>query len=134
MMLHPIHLPVCERNMDNSKRRMDQKRSIWNVNYRKIVRIPYTAQMTNKRAQELAKKTRFLKLEIKQRKIRYFGRIIKADKLPKALLTGKVEEGKRRRGRPRRRWAYDTEQWTQKSMENCTRGLKQRTEVVTTHW
>ena len=57
--------------------------------------------MTNKRVLELAKKNRSPKLEMKKRKIRYFGHIIRADKIQKALLTGKVE-GKRGKGRPRR--------------------------------
>ena len=74
--------------------------------------------MTNKRALELAKTNRSLKLEIKQRKLRYFGHIIRADKIQKVLLTGKVE-GKRGRGRRRRTWANDIEQRTQRSMNNC---------------
>ena len=49
--------------------------------YRKISRIPYTAHMTNERVLELAKTNRSLKLEIKQGKIRYFGHIIRADKI-----------------------------------------------------
>ena len=93
--------------------------------YRKILRIPYTAHMTNKRVLELAKTNRSPKLEIKQRKIRYFGHIIIADKTHKALLTGKVE-GKRGRGRPRRTWADDIEQWTQRSMNNCMRDAYNR--------
>ena len=88
--------------------------------YRKISRIPYTAHMTNERVLELAKTNRSLKLEIKQRKIRYFGQIIRADKIQKALLTGKVE-GKRGRGRSRRTWANDIKQWMQRSMNNCMR-------------
>ena len=64
--------------------------------YRKVLRIPYTANMTNKQVLGSAKTTRSLKMEIKQRKIRYFGHIIREDELQKALLTGKVE-GKRGR-------------------------------------
>ena len=85
-----------------------------------MLRIPYTEHMTKKRVLELAKTNRSLKLEIKQRKIRYFGHIVRADKIQRALLTGKVE-GKRGRGRPRRAWANDIEQWTERSMKNCLR-------------
>ena len=76
--------------------------------YRKILRIPYTEHMANKTVLEVAKTNRSLKLEIKQRQIRYFGHIIRADKIQKALLTGKVE-GKRGRGQPRRTCANDIE-------------------------
>ena len=58
-------------------------------------------------------------------KIRYFGHIIRADKIQKTLLTGKVE-GKRGRGRPRRTWASDIEQWTQRSMSKCVREAHNR--------
>ena len=44
--------------------------------------------MTNKRVLNLAKTNRSLKLEIKQREIRCFGHIIRADKIQKAMLTG----------------------------------------------
>ena len=93
--------------------------------YRKMLRIPYTAHMTNKTVLHLAKTTRSIKFEIKQRKIRYFGHIIRANKIQKTLLTGKVE-GKRGRGRPRRTWVKDITQWTQRSMTQCVREANNR--------
>ena len=62
-----------------------------------MLRIPYTEHMTNKRVLELTKTNGSLKLEIRQREIRYFWHIVRTDKIQKALLTGKVE-GKRGRG------------------------------------
>ena len=81
--------------------------------------------MTNITVLERAKTTRSLEMKIMQRKVKYFGHIIRADKIQKTLLTGKVE-GKRGRGRPRRTWASDIEQWTQRSMSKCVREAHNR--------
>ena len=47
---------------------------------------------------------------IKYQKVRYFGHVKRYDSLEKSILEGMVE-GKRGRGRPRRKWEDDIEEW-----------------------
>ena len=50
--------------------------------------------------------TRQLVATIKRRKLQYFGHVTRAEKLSALILQGKIE-GRRSRGRPRRRWQHD---------------------------
>ena len=66
--------------------------------YRKMLKVPYTAHMTNEEVlKRVNVKERILKAEIMKRKARYFGHIIRADSLQRQLLEGRVE-GRRKRG------------------------------------
>lgn len=47
---------------------------------------------------------------MKRRKLNYFGHMIRADNLPSFICQG-YGYGKRARGRPRRRWMNDVEEW-----------------------
>ncbi len=58
--------------------------------------------------------------EIKTRKARYFGHIIRGERIQKELMEGKVE-GTRKRGRPRRTWMSDIQEWTQMTYTQCAR-------------
>ena len=51
----------------------------------------------------------------KKQKRSYFGHIKRHSSLEKTVLEGKVE-GKRNRGRPRRRWVDDIKEWLQMSV------------------
>ena len=79
--------------------------------YRKILRIPWTARRTNKSVLEELDMTdcELLNL-IKKQKLAYFGHVCRHDTLEKVCLSGMLE-GKRGRGRPRRRWAQDVSDW-----------------------
>ena len=51
--------------------------------------------------------------------------MIRADKLPAFICQGYVD-GKRSRGRPRRRWMDDVEEWTGMAMVDCVRSARDR--------
>ncbi|GFS11015.1 endonuclease-reverse transcriptase [Elysia marginata] len=79
--------------------------------YRKILRTPWTARRTNQNIlQELGMKERQLLKNIKQQKLKYFGHVVRHNNLEKLCLEGAVE-GRRGRGRPRRRWTQDISDW-----------------------
>ena len=51
---------------------------------------------------------------IKARKLSYFGHLKRHDSLEKHILEARLE-GKRRKGRPTRRWTEDIKKWLQMS-------------------
>ena len=53
---------------------------------------------------------------IKARKLSYFGHLKRHDSLEKHILEARLE-GKRRKGRPTRRWTEDIKEWLQMSPE-----------------
>ena len=73
---------------------------------------------------ELEQACRFL-AEVKRIKLQYFGHVVRADNLCTYVLHG-IVVGKRRRGRPRRRWTDDIKQWTGISVAECIQHAKDR--------
>jgi len=57
--------------------------------------------------------------------VQYFGHVVRADNLCTHVLHRTVA-GKRRRGRPRRRWTDDIKQWTGISVAECVQYAKDR--------
>ena len=79
--------------------------------YRKILRIPWTAKRTNESVlKDLEIEDYELLQKIKKQKLSYFGHVVRHEGLEKLCMEGAVE-GKRGRGRPRRRWAQDIRDW-----------------------
>ena len=76
--------------------------------YRRILRIPFTAKRTNVSVlQEIGNvKEEWLLNFIVSQKLKIIGHIKRHDCLEKDIFEGKIE-GKRGRGRPRRRWTQD---------------------------
>ena len=62
---------------------------------------------------------------VKRRKLQYFGHVVRAQNLCTHILQGFVE-GKRSRGRQRRRWIDDIKGWTSRSAAECTTLAKDR--------
>ena len=59
--------------------------------------------------------------------MKYFGHITRHNTLEKLVLQGKIE-GARRKGRPRRKWTDDIEEWVQtKNINKVTRMAEKRT-------
>ena len=75
--------------------------------YRKILRIPWTAKESN---ENIKKTLNIIEMHtmkaIKKQKLTYFGHVKRHDSLERQIMEGAME-GKRERGRPRRRWAQD---------------------------
>ena len=74
--------------------------------YRRALRISWTAYRTNESVlQEMETERQFV-ATIRKRKLQYFGHIIRAQNLCTNILVGRID-GKRSRGRQRRRWLDD---------------------------
>ena len=75
--------------------------------YRRILRIPW---IEKKKPTEILKELKvgqdWLLNNIKARKLSYFGHLKRHDSLEKHILEARLE-GKRRKGRPTRRWTED---------------------------
>ena len=52
-----------------------------------------------------------LRKSMSERKMRFFGHIVRKNGMEKRLMQGKME-GKRRRGRPATTWFHDLKEWT----------------------
>ena len=67
---------------------------------RRMMRIPWTARITNEEVMRRAGVQRTLIKEIKKRQLYFLGHILRAEGLERECLLGKIE-GKRARGRQR---------------------------------
>jgi hypothetical protein len=93
--------------------------------YRRMLRVSWREFRTNESIlEELQPGQRLLEV-VKKRKLNYFGHMIRADKLPAFICQGYVD-GKRARGRPRRRWRDDVEEWTGMTMVDSVRKARDR--------
>ncbi|GFR63181.1 endonuclease-reverse transcriptase [Elysia marginata] len=85
-----------------------------------VLRIPWTARRTNQNIlQELGTKERQLLKNIKQQKLKYFGHVVRHNNLEKLCLEGAVE-GRRGRGRRRKRWTQDISDWLDFSVREAS--------------
>ena len=64
---------------------------------RRMLRIPWTARMTNERVMELAGVRRELVAEVRKRQLKFLGHVLRHDCLEKDVFLGKIE-GTRGRG------------------------------------
>ena len=71
--------------------------------YRRMFTISWKEMKTNEEVVRLAGPNKSLVNIIKERKIRYYGHLMRHDSLQKKLLEGKIA-GKQGRGRPRKKW------------------------------
>ena len=79
--------------------------------YRKILNVSWREHRTNiSVAKELGIKMGSLLSRIKTQKLKYFGHITRHESLEKSILECNVN-GKRKAGRPRRRWEDDITDW-----------------------
>ena len=95
--------------------------------YRKMLRIPWTAHKTNKEVLAMVKPNRRLSTTLKQRKMAYFGHIIRQNGVQRLVLEGK-HNGKRGRGRPRTMWMDNIKEWTELGYAECVRKAYNREE------
>lgn len=93
--------------------------------YRKILRISWTEHRTNDSVLEELGVGRTLLNIIKRRKLQYFGHVTRAGNITTHILQGTIN-GRRSRGRPRRRWGDDIREWTGLSLAECTHRARDR--------
>ena len=79
--------------------------------YRMILRIPWIEKRKNTEIlKELKVGQDWLLNNINARKLSYFGHLKRHDSLERHILEARLE-GKRRKGRPTRRWTEDIKKW-----------------------
>ena len=97
--------------------------------YRRLLNIPYTAHRTNAAVLEeirsyIGSFDRLLEI-VKRRKMTWYGHVQRAQNLATVTMQGKVN-GRRARGRPRRTWIKDVQDWTNLGMEGLTAAARDR--------
>ena len=95
--------------------------------YRRMLRIQWTAHTTNNEVLEMIKPKRRLMTTIKQRKMAYFGHIIRRNGVQKLILDGR-HNGKRGRGRPRMQRSDNIEDWIEIGYVELVRKAQDRKE------
>ena len=63
---------------------------------------------------------------VQKRKLRWFGHVSRSSGLAKSILQGRVK-GKRKRGRQKKRWVDNINEWTGMDFANSTRAAENRT-------
>ena len=102
--------------------------------YRKILRISWTERKTNASVlEQLGLKAPQLLNLIKKQKLSYFGDIKRHNRLEKLFLEGTCE-GRRGRGRPRKRWTQDIGEWMGVSTVEAGRQAFERGEFRQAVW
>ena len=85
-----------------------------------MLEVSYKDGITNVRIFEMMKEKPRLLLSVNERKLQYFGHLVRASGKQRTLLDGKIG-GKRRKGRQRNTWAKDICSWTGRPYAECVR-------------
>ena len=97
--------------------------------YRRITRIPYTEHRTTeyvwKRVDDICGAHPRLLSCVRERKLKWYGHICRHNSLAKTVLKGTVTVG-RSRGRPRKRWNDNIEEWTGRTVGETLKLVKDR--------
>ena len=102
--------------------------------FRKILRISWTERKTNANVlEQLGVKVPQLLNLIKKQKLSYYGYIKRHNTLEKLFLEGTCE-GRRGKGRPRRRWTQDIGEWMGVSTVEAGRQALERGEFPQAVW
>ena len=93
----------CEAwTLDMKLRRRLEAVEMWFL--RRMLRVPWTARLTNERVMEMAGVRRALLGAVRARQLKFLGHILRHECLEKEVLLGKIE-GRRARGRQRIKFA-----------------------------
>lgn len=81
--------------------------------YRRMLKVSWTAKVTNVDILKIMKKKKEVLATVKRRKIAYFGHLHRHAKydILKIIIEGKIE-GKRGRGRRKMNWLDNIKKWT----------------------
>ena len=96
--------------------------------YRRILRIPWTDKRTNVSVLQQMEITQenWLQNSIVRQKLKFFGHVKRHDCLEREIYEG-IIEGKRGRGRPRRRWSQDISERLHMTVTEAGRRAQDRT-------
>jgi hypothetical protein len=122
----PIFMYGCESwTVKKADRRKIDSFELWC--WRRLLRIPWTARVTNKEVLERIKQDMSLDGKITRLRLTYFGHVMRSNSLEKSVMLGMVS-GKRRPGRQRTRWIDIIKADTGLSMEQLKEAVKDRNE------
>ena len=95
--------------------------------YRKLLKIPRTMKLSNNHIRPIDKMNskRSLIYTIKNKKLKYFGHLIRHSKLHRMLLEGQAN-GRQAKGRPRMSYINNIKQWTGLSHIEAIRSAQDR--------
>ena len=87
--------------------------------YRCVLRIRWSDRRTNESVLREMQTQRQIVATVKKRKLQYFGHIVRAQNISTHIMEGRID-GRRSRGRQRRRWTDDIKDWTGHTLTECT--------------
>ena len=116
-MLQMVKVTLWFRDMDIDKGNSKQTRSIWNVDIWRMVRISWTEHKSNEEVLEITISKRSLIATVKERKLQYFGHLIRQNGIQRLLLEGKIE-GMIGHGRPKTMWMDNIQDQTGLNMDS----------------
>lgn len=93
--------------------------------YRKMLKLSWTEKVKNEEVLQRMNEKRKLINILKDRKLKYFGHLIRLNNIYRTLLEGYID-GKRGRGRPRMSWYDNIKEWTGMRYERATRTAMDR--------
>ena len=99
--------------------------------YRRMLRIPWTARVSNVEVLDLMGKELEVIYEIKRRRLEYFGHIIRNGKyrLLQLVMEGKIE-GRRRSGRRKTSWLKNLRDWYGQSSVSLFRSAASKVRIA----
>ena len=101
--------------------------------YRRLLRVSWTTHRTNTSVLQEIQPQEWLLATVQRRKLQYFGHVVRARNLSTEILEGRID-GKRRRGRPMRRWTDDIKDWSNRSVAECSRLARDRQQWIGDCW
>ena len=93
--------------------------------YRRLLRVSWRQHKTNAWILEQLGTKPMLVKQMRKRKMKHFGHIIRHNSLEKTIIQG-ITAGKRGRGRPARTWEKDIEEWAGTNIGEATRMAERR--------
>ena len=97
--------------------------------YRKILCISYTEHTTNEQVRNIITQTIGLHEDllstVKRRKLQWYGHVSRHDSIAKTILQGTMK-GKGKRGRQRKRWEDNIQEWTGMNFATSQRAAEDR--------
>ena len=85
-----------------------------------MLKLSWTEKVKNEEVLQRMNEKRKLINILKERKLKYFGHLIRLNSIYRTLLEGNID-GKRGRGRPRMSWYDNIKEWNGMRYERATR-------------
>ena len=96
--------------MDNKQKNQSQLEAAEMWFLRRMMKVSWTAKVSNKIILQMANETRTLINEIRKRQSHFFGHILRKGQIEHTVITGKIS-GKRDRGRQREKILDSLANW-----------------------